>query len=60
MTVMPVYDEPLDENWKLGISHKHLFAPFNTDGTTVYFDSRVPAKREIPKCTRIIMTGETE
>ena len=42
MTVMPVSDDPFDENWKLGIDHKKVFIPFYTDGTTLYFYSRVP------------------
>ena len=42
MTGMPVYDNLFEDNCKLGIAHKKLFIHFNTDGTTVYFDSRFP------------------
>ena len=59
MMGMPVYDNPFDNNWNFGID-KNVFIPFKTDGTTVYFDPRVPTQCEITECTHIITTGETE
>ena len=37
-----------------------MFILFNTDETTVYFDSRVPTQHEITEFTNNIMTGEME
>ena len=47
MAVMPISDDPFDENRKLGIAHKRVLIPFKTDRTTVYFDSRFPTQSEI-------------
>jgi hypothetical protein len=55
-----VSDDPFDNTRKLGISHDKLFIPFSTDGTTVYFDTRVPTYQEMNECTRVVMTGDTE
>ena len=60
MMEMLVFDDPFDENQKIGIAHKKVFIPFKTDGTTLYFDSRVPKQRDITECTHIFMPGETE
>ncbi len=60
MTGTPVSDDPFDATRKLGIAHEKVFIPFSTDGTTVYFDTRVPTQREMTECTRIVMTGDTE
>ena len=60
MIGITVSDDPFDDDRKLGISHKKVFIPFKTDGTTVYFDSRVPTQRDITEFTHIIMMGETE
>ena len=30
-------DDPFDQNQKLGISHKNVFIPFFTNGTTYFF-----------------------
>ena len=59
-TGIPVSDDPFDTTRKLGIAHDKVFIPFSTDGTTVYFDTRVPTQREITECTHIVMTGDTE
>ena len=56
---MSVSDDLFDENWKLGIAHKKVVIPLNTDETTVDFDSRVPTQHNIMEYTHIIMTGET-
>ena len=60
MTGIPVSDDPFDTTRKLGIAHDKLFIPFSTDGTAVYFDTRVPTHQEMAECTRIVMTGDTE
>ena len=57
---MSVSDYMFDDNQKLGISHKKVFIPFKTDGTTVHFSSRVMTQREIMEWTHIIMTDEME
>ena len=60
MTRIPVSDDLLYDNWKLGNSHKKVFITFKTYRTTVYFDSRVLTQHDITKCTHIIVTVETE
>ena len=60
MTVMPVSDYPFDDNQKLGISHRKVFVPFNTDGTAVYFGLIFLTQRDITECYHIIMTIEME
>ena len=57
---MPVSNCPFDQNKNFDFSHKKVFIPFNTDVTTVYFDSRVTAQCDIMECTHIIMVRETE
>ena len=42
MTGTPVSDDPFDATRRLGIQHDDLFIPFETDGTTVYFQYHVP------------------
>ena len=54
-----VSDDTFDDNQNLGITHEKLFIPFVNDATTLYFDSRVPTKREITECTHIVTTGDT-
>ena len=53
-------DDPFDDNQKIGIAHEKVFIHFITDGTAVYFDSRVPTQREITECTHIVTTGDKE
>ena len=60
MTVIPVSDDPFDENRNLGIDHKKVFIPFGTDEITVYFDSRVPTQHDIKGCTKIVMTNDMD
>ena len=60
MTGTSVSDDPFDSTRKFGINHEKLFIPFSTDGTCVYFDTRVPTEQERNECTRIVMTGDTE
>ena len=60
ITVIPFSDDMFDDNLKLGITHKKVFIPFNTDGAKVYFYSRVPTQHEIMECTHIIITVETK
>ena len=44
-------DDPFDDNQKIGIAHEKVFIHFNTDGTAVYFDSRVPSHSLSPVVT---------
>ena len=60
MTGTPVSDDPFDSTRRLGIAHPKVFIPFKTDGTAVYFDTRVPTHKEMAECTRIVMTGDSE
>ena len=60
VTGTPVSDDPFDSTRVLGIKHEDAFIPFRTDGTTIYFDTRVPTKEERAECSWLIMTGDTE
>ena len=59
MAGIPVSDYPFDKNKNIGIFNEKLLIRFGTDGTTVYFDSRVPIKLEITECSHIVMMGDT-
>ena len=56
----PVLDDPFDATRWLGIQHDDLFIPFETDGTTVYFQSHVSTNVKRAQCTWVVMTGNTE
>ena len=59
-TGTPVSDDPFDSTRALGINHEDAFIPCRTNGTAIYFDTRVPTKEERAKCSWLIMTGNTE
>ncbi len=54
-----VSDDPTDSTRPSGISNEHVNIPFQMDGTTVYFVTRVPAKWELKNCKSIQMTDST-
>ncbi len=54
-----VSDDPTDSTRPFGISNEHLNIPFQMDGTTVHFDTRVPTKWELENCKSIQMTDST-
>jgi hypothetical protein len=53
---IPVYDNPFSQS-QFGIDCKDDFIPFNTTGTIVYFESRVPTDWEMRNLPIIILTG---
>ena len=44
---IPVSDDAYDGGCQFGIDHEDIFIPFNTEGSTVFFDSHVPTDREL-------------
>jgi hypothetical protein len=48
-----VSDDPTDSTRPFGILNEHLNIPFQMDGTTVYFDTRMPTKWELENCKSI-------
>lgn len=54
---VPVYDDPYS-NSHFGIDGNETFIPFNTTGTIVYFESRVPTDWEMQNLPIIMLTGE--
>jgi len=54
---VPVYDDPYS-NSHFGIDGNETFIPFNTMGTIVYFESRVPTDWEMQNLPIIMLTGE--
>ncbi|KAL7538438.1 hypothetical protein ACHAXR_011703 [Thalassiosira sp. AJA248-18] len=58
---IPVCDDPYDPHRKLGIEHHEMFIPFETRGSAVYFETRVPTDDEMDYCKIITLTdGEIE
>jgi hypothetical protein len=54
---MPMYDNPFPQS-QFGIDCNDDFIPFNSRGTIVYFESRVPTDWETCNLTIIVLTGE--
>jgi hypothetical protein len=54
---IPVYDNPFTQS-QFGIDCNDDFIPFNTMGTIVYFESRVPTDWETCNLPIIMLTGE--
>ena len=55
---IPVSDDPYDGSRPFGIDHENLFIPFETDGSTVFFDSYVPSDEELEQSPHIILTDD--
>jgi hypothetical protein len=47
VTGIPVCDDPYDRYRHLGIDMGDIHIPFQAEGSTIYFNSRVPTKRRI-------------
>ena len=43
-----------------GIDHVDIFIPFDTEGSTVFFDSYVPTEHELDTCPYITLTSNQE
>jgi hypothetical protein len=54
-----VSDDPTDSTRPFGISTEEIFIPFQMDGTTVYFETRVPTAWELENCKTIQVTDST-
>jgi hypothetical protein len=54
---IPMYDNPFSQS-QFGIVCNNDFIPFNTMGTIVYFESRVPTDWETCNLPIIMLTGE--
>jgi hypothetical protein len=54
-----VNDDPFDSTCKFGIDSEYAFIPFDTMGTVVHFESRVPTEWEKTHLPVILMTGDT-
>ena len=58
---IPVCDDPFDRDRDFGISHDDLFIPFDTAGSTVFFETYCPSDEELQSCQHIELTdGDTE
>jgi hypothetical protein len=44
----------------MGIDLEDLYIPFQTEGNTIYFESRVPTQEEIDNCQYITLTDDDE
>jgi hypothetical protein len=54
---IPVYDDPYNMD-QFGIDGHETFIPFNTTGTIVHFESRVPTDWESRNLPVLLLTGE--
>jgi hypothetical protein len=54
-----VSDDPSDNTRPFGISGDDLFIPFLMDGTTVYFETRVPTEWELENCKHVEMKDDS-
>jgi hypothetical protein len=57
ITGIPVCDDPFDRYRSLGIDLGDFHIPFQTEGNTIYFDSRVPTTEELEKLSVYIPYG---
>jgi hypothetical protein len=53
-----VNDDPFDHSRKFGIDSENLFIPFDTMGTAVHFNTRVPTEWEKSNLPVVLLTGE--
>jgi hypothetical protein len=53
-----VSDDPTDKTRNFGIAGEDFLIPFNMEGTTVFFNSRVPTRWEMENCRMIEMTDD--
>jgi hypothetical protein len=53
-----VYDDPFDTSRTFGIDSDEAFIPFDTTGTVVHFESRVPTEWEKTHLPIILLTNE--
>ena len=53
-----VFDNPFDPNTNFGVASDEAFIPFDTKGTIIYFESRVPNEWELSHLPVILLTGE--
>jgi hypothetical protein len=54
-----VSDDPTDNTRPFGVSSNDFYIPFRMDGTTVYFETRVPTAWELENCKHIPMTDDS-
>ena len=55
-----VSDDPYDKSRPFGIDHEYIYIPFQTKGSTVYFDSFVPSDNDLERCRHIMLTDNKE
>jgi len=54
-----VNDDPFDSTRGFGVDTDNVFIPFDTTGTVIYFESRVPTEWEKTHLPIILITGDT-
>jgi hypothetical protein len=55
---LPVNDDPFDLTRSFGIDTDHVIIPFNTTGTVVHFETRVPSEWEKTHLPIILLTSD--
>jgi hypothetical protein len=60
VTGIPVCDDPYDRHRHLGIDLGETHIPFQTEGSTIYFNSRVPTREEMDNCQYLTLTDDED
>jgi hypothetical protein len=60
VTGIPVFDNPYDQHQHLGIDLGNVHIPFQTEGSMIYFSSRVPTKEELDNCQYLMLTDDED
>ena len=55
-----VWDNPYDTEREFGIELDDFVIPFDTEGSTIHFESHLPSDAELNSCPRIILTSDEE
>jgi hypothetical protein len=58
VTGIGVCDDPFDRYQKIGIESEQAFISFQTEGNTIYFESRVPTQSELDEKPYIVLTDD--
>ena len=56
----PVWDNPFDPSHSMGIEADDFVFPFQSRGSTIYFETHYPTDAEMETCPHVILTSQLE